>query len=231
MSMILLASGCAKNNSSTADSAPSTNGSLETPAPNGASWDQVSLEGKADGGMHDGALLFFIDKANQALVIQLPLPVIMFPFLSNAVIPDMPDAKVTVITNPNGNKVLGVSVPLKYIVKGAEFVEPQRLPNGDPLPGVPAGELPGFAIQFPSNPDYQLHLYIGVNVAIVFVTLPNFNIPFYLLPEIPIYNKAKTKKVGTLKYIAPKGMYDGGLYLAAQLPADLARVIDDLIRW
>ena len=105
----------------------------------------------------------------------------------------------------------------------------QKLPSGDDLPYVPAGELPGFAVQFPQMPDYRIHLYIGVNVAAVFAELPNVGLPIGFL--FPVKNLAKTKVIGAIGYVMPKATFAGGMYLATQLPADLARLIDDLIRW
>jgi hypothetical protein len=43
---------------------------------------------------------------------------------------------------PNGQARLALRVPLKYVLRGVKNLDPKKLPNGDPLPGVPSGEMP-----------------------------------------------------------------------------------------
>ena len=88
---------------------------------------------------------------------------------------------------------------------------------------------PGFAIQFPQMQNYQIHLYVGVNVAAAFVELPDIGFPIGFIT--PVKNAAKTKVIGAVGYVVPKNNFDGGVYLAAKLPAELARTIGELIRW
>jgi hypothetical protein len=175
-------------------------------------------------------LVIQIDKANQAILLLLPVPSFAFlPLFPQSAIPNLPGAYFTSYQTASGASQLAISIPLKYILKGAQFGPDQKLPSGDPLPYIPAGELPGFAIQFPQHPDYQVHLYIGVNVAAAFVELPDFGLPIGGI--VKVKNKSKTKEVGAIGYVLPKGNYAGGLYLAAQIPNDMAIMIDNLIRW
>lgn len=197
-------------------------------------WEKVEFNSIANGGSNNGELVVYIDRANQSLVLVTPIPVLI-PIFNPIDIPDLPGAVIFSYRDTvNGQFYLAANVPLEYIIHGAQFSEPQRLPNGDRLPYVPAGELPGFAISFPGQPDYRIHLYVGVNVAALYTELPKFDIP----PEIcllgclwPVTNRAKTRTVGALGLVPNKAQFPGGVYLAAQLPPELARVIDELIRW
>lgn len=200
-------------------------GSGTSPAP---SWDKVDVDGLASGGSYSGQLVVYLDKAKQSLLLVLPIPVIV-PLLAPVDIPDVPGAFLTTYANSDGSLSMAINVPLKYIIKGANFTANQRLPNGDPLPFVPAGELPGFGIQFPQMNNYRVYLYIGVNVAAAFVELPDFGLP--IGGTFPVKNRNKTKVVGAIGYVLPKGAYAGGMYLATQIPADMAVLIDELIRW
>lgn len=206
------------------------NGNNNGPGTEQPDWNKVDLDGYPTSLDFEGQLVIKVDKDNQALILILPIPAFAFmPFTSKLNIPEIPGAFITSYTNSKGDKQLAVSLPLQTVLKGAKFLPNQKLPNGDNLPFVPAGELPGFAIQFPQNPDYRVHLYVGVNVAAAFVELPGIDLPISALSRVK--NGAKTKDVGAIGYIAPKGNFDGGLYLAAQIPDKMAAVIDDLIRW
>ncbi len=205
-----------------------SNGSTDGGSNTAPSWEKVEADGFASGGANSGQLVVYIDKTKQSLLLVLPIPVLV-PMLTQVEIPDAPGAYLTTYTNANGSISMAINVPLKYIIKGASFTAGQRLPNGDPLPFVPAGELPGFGIQFPQMPDYRINLYIGVNVAAAFVELPDFGLPIGGI--FPVKNKNKTKVVGAIGYILPKATYAGGMYLATQLPDETARMIDELIRW
>jgi hypothetical protein len=191
-------------------------------------WQKVDYQGFQSGGATDQALVIYIDRPNQSLIFVLPIRVII-PIFNQVEIPNLPGAHLLTYKDPQNGDSLAVSVPLKYIIRGAQFGEPQKLPNGDALPYVPAGELPGFAIDFPQMKNYQIHLYIGVSVAAVFAELPKLGLPFGFLQ--PVKNPDKTKIVGAIGYVPPKNTFAGGMYLATQLPADLARTIDELIRW
>lgn len=230
-----LLSGCAKGFQDNGDTLAKGQAAQEEPSQSPpastdtGSWDKVEFNGYQAGGTKNNSLVIQIDKAHQSLLFVLPIPMII-PILSQIEIPNLPGAYLTSYSKPNGGgDVLAVSIPLRYIIKDGVFMPSEKLPSGDNLPYVPAGELPGFAIQFPQMPNYQIHLYIGVNVAAVFAELPNVGLPIGFL--FPVKNQTKTKVIGAVGYVMPKGGFPGGVYLAAQLPPELARVIDNLIHW
>jgi hypothetical protein len=206
-----------------------------------ADWNQVDMDGYSQGLDTKGKLVIMIDKPNQSIVLVFPVPSFLFmPFTNKQVpVPDLDGAYFTSYETADGSKQLAVHVPLKHIIRDGQFTDPKRLPNGDALPYVPAGELAGFSVAFPNQPNYQVHLYIGVNVAAAFIELPDFDLGnlgdlggiVNLNYIAKVKNKDKTKEIGAIGYILPKGNFDGGLYLAAQIPKDMAITIDELIKW
>lgn len=177
-----------------------------------------------------GQLVIQIDKKNQALLLILPIPSFVFlPFISKLEVPEVPGAYFTSYKNSKGDKQLAVSIPLQTVLRGSSFLPNQRLPSGEALPYVPAGELPGVAIAFPQNPNYRVYLYIGTNIAAAFIELPDISVP--ISGVFPVKNANRTKEIGAIGYIAPRLNFNGGLFLAAQIPDRMAVIIDDLIRW
>lgn len=201
-----------------------------TPTP--PTWDQVSLEGRLNQGSYNKMLVVYIDQTNQSLMMILPVPVLV-PFYQTQSFPGMTDAKLKTITNPDGSYSLAVTVPLKHLIKNGELVNPQKLPNGNPLPFVPDGELPGFALSIPGfTGTLKVYLYVGASAAAVFTELPDLGLPIASTEFIlPVENKSKTKVIGAFGYIPKKGNFANGMYLATTLPEDLTKLIDDLIRW
>jgi hypothetical protein len=232
----LLFTGCSKgfqSNQGTAGVTSTGSGSGSGSSGSGtgstpATWDKVDVNGFASGGANAGQLVVYIDQQKQSLLLVLPIPVII-PIFNQVDIPDAPGAYLTSYTDSQGNTSMAINVPLQYIVRDSHFTGGQRLPSGDPLPFVPAGELPGFGVQFPQMPNYRVYLYIGVNVAAAFVELPDFGLPIGGI--FPVKNKTKTKVVGAIGYVTPKMNHAGGMYLATQIPDEMARMIDELIRW
>ena len=233
----IAAGGCAKPQSvigsSDESSVPSSSEQGSSPAPGeianpDLSWSKVDMNGYPSNGTDGGKLVLQVDQANQALIFLLPLPANLPVMVPATAIPQLPGAAITMVTDTSGKQRLALKIPFRYIIKGANLGPGQTLPNGDPLPFVPAGELPGFSINLPQL-SKPVHIYIGVNVAAVFFEVKGMNLPIGLL--YPVKNKDKTKVIGAIGYIPDKGSYNGGMYLAAQLPTETAQLIDNLIQW
>ncbi len=212
-------------NSKSGGGTPGSPGSPSSPAP---TWDKVSLDGFQNGGSNDGRMVVSIDKLNQSFLMVLPIP-LPIPLVAPLAIPNLPGATMSSQFDSSGGQSVAISIPLKLLVRQAVFSPNERLPSGDGLPFVPAGELPGFAIDFPQMQNYRIHLYVGVDIAAAFVELPDLGLPIGW--TAPVKNLNKTKIIGAIGYVLPKPSFSGGMYLAAQLPGDLARAINDLIRW
>ncbi len=228
-SMFLL--GCGAKMTASNSSSEGINDGQQTLPPSGATWEKIDFEGKVDkaGSKHNQSLVVVIDKAQQALVVVLPIPLLGFKEVNTTQIEGV---KLIKYTNSKGEVFPAVSVPLKLVLKGASFLPNEVLPNGDDLPFIPAGELPGFALDLPQIKDRKFYLYIGVNVVAVFVETPELDqLPVHIGFTVPVKNKDKSKVIGALSYVIPKGIHSAGFFVASQLPADLARLINDVIKW
>lgn len=228
-------SGQGSNNNQNTDDGTGGGGGSRNPGDR--SWDDVrrKTDGAVDGWKYDGQFVIQIDAENQALVLVLPLPPIFLMPVSAMPIPELPGASLFPLTQPDGTSSMAVRIPLKYLIKGSSLTSYNRLPNGDPLPFMPVGENRGFAIAFPQNKNYRLHLYVSANAAAIFVETPDFKLPeqWIILPSLgfPVKNQDKTQVVGYFAVVANRGMHNSGVYVASRIPRDVAILIDDLLRY
>jgi len=197
-------------------------------------------QGQPEGGQYSDQLLIKIDKVNQAIVLILPLPPIFVGGFESFEVANAPGVVVSTITNEDGGDSLAVTIPLRYLSPNTQFTDFYKLPNGDALPFMPVGEMNGFAISFPQKPSYRLHLYVAVSAAAVFVETPDMdqnlndmikNLPIVPKLGFPIKNKKYNTKVGWVELVLPKGGSSSGVYVATQIPAELAHLINDVIRF
>lgn len=193
--------------------------------------DGVDLQGKVDenNSSFGGALSFDFDKKRGEFIIMIPMPSGVFAVPSGA-FSKYPDITISPIIDGTGKIKLGVRVPVKYIIKGLSTLPSTSLPNGDPLPAMPAGhgELPSLGITFPQHNNTQVSLYIGVNLIGLYVTLPtNAALPIGF--TIPIKKKDGTK-MGYLSYVAAKGSYAPGLFVSATIPPAISRILEDYFK-
>jgi hypothetical protein len=197
---------------------------------------KAKTEGAVAGSSYDGQLLIQIDTTNQAFIFYLPIP-----FASSLVlpvqsfdIPTLPGLTVFQVTNSNGDSQMAVRVPLKYLRKGAALDPYNLLPNGDPLPYMPAGENRGFALSFPENPDMKLHFYLTANAAAVFIEIPALKFPDEWLRftlGFPMRNQAGTQTVGYLAFVPNKGLANSGVFVSGRIPTEAAVLIDQVLRY
>lgn len=205
--------------------------------PNDRSWDDIrnKTDGAVDGWKYDGQFVIQVDAENQALVLILPLPSIFLMPVTEMPLPELPGAILFPATQPDGTSAMAVRIPLKYIIKGSSLAPYNRLPNGDALPFMPAGENRGFAIAFPQNAKYRMHLYITANAAAVFVETPDFKLPdqWAILPSLgfPVRNQDRTQVVGYFAVVANRGMHSSGVYVASRIPTSVAIMIDEILRY
>lgn len=231
---------CAKGYQ-TAGSGDGTNNGSNISDVSGA-WAKVQekTESQVEGGQYSNQLLIKIDKENQAIILILPLPPIFLASFTQFDVPDMPGVTVKPITNEDGGTSIAVSIPLRYVHKNTEFRDFLTLPNGDKLPFMPVGEMSGFAVSFPNQPKYRLHVYVAVSAAAVFVETPDMDkywndltdhLP--IIPQLgfPIKNKKYNQTVGYFSAILPKSSFSSGIYVASKLPNDIAQLINELIRF
>ena len=216
----------ASSNDNNGQSTDPNNGGTDTPPQQPI--DAIDLKGSVDSNdSYNKALTFDFDKTRGEFIVMIPMPSGVF-FTPVGSFTNYPDITFSPIMDATGRMKFGVRIPVKYVLKGTTFSTPSRLPNGDPLPAMPAGygELPGLALNFPQHNNTQITLYIGVNAIGVYVTLPeNAALPFGFV--LPIKNSAKTRTFGYLTYVPKKGTYAPGLFISTLIPASVARILED----
>lgn len=188
----------------------------------------IDLDGQIKGGTYNKMSTLALDKQNNALILYVPVGVNVFINNFSGAIPELPGASFKSTKLANGTSVIAVSIPLKYILKGVSFLENARLPNGDPLPEVPAGELPSLGIKLGDKKDVNFYLYLGVGVVAVYITSP-FN-PWLEL-TFPVTNRDQTKVVGYFAMVPEKEKagvtYQGGFFLSTVMPDEISRALDN----
>lgn len=194
--------------------------------------DTVNMQGMVEStqaSSFNKTLTFDLDKVKGEFIIMIPFPA-GFQFSPSGSFSKYPDIHFGPAMDLNGNMKLAVRIPVKYIVKGINFLPAARLPNGDALPMMPSGygELPSLALSFPAN-GTELSLYIGVNAVGLFVTLPeNIAIPFGF--TFPVKSADKSKTYGFLSYVPPKGMYAPGMFVSTIVPPNVSRILEDYFK-
>jgi hypothetical protein len=216
--------------SCTTNCGPSSSGDSISPVPepnNDEAWRQMKVDGTVTGGRFDKARTIELDKANKQLVIRLPM--LANPYIDgtliNGPIRQLPGASLSLEPLPQGGSALVLRIPLEHVLKGAALSSPSKLPNGDPLPGVPDGELPSLGIQLNNIKNIKATIYLGPTLVGLHV-----NTPFdpFIATRWPIRNADATRTWGYFFTLPAKpSVADGGFFLTFALPDDLARIIDN----
>lgn len=188
-------------------------------------YDKLDMDTYVAGGNYDNEQVVALDKANNALLLFLPIPGAFISF--NAEIPQLKGVKITTILDSQQKARVAVSVPLRLIVKDKVTTLPTSttLPGGRPLPMMPSGEYPSLGLAIDALSNNKIYLYMGVNAVGIFVESGFF--PEYIGITAPIRNKAGTKTLGYFTIVPKQGTNKGGLFLSFQMPKDLATIIDN----
>ena len=190
-------------------------------------WAAVETEGFVQGGPYANTKIISIDPKTLMLTLMIPIP--LNPLATAMVsvpIPKVPGAVVSLTQDPTTMQwYLEYTMPLSLLVKGLNYSNPTTLPNGDPLPGVPGGELPRIEATLEVK-NYTFNVYGSVVYFAVFLPIPKFN--SYISLTYPIMNKSKTKILGYASILPQKNGFDGGAYVSFAFPPEFQRVLDDL---
>lgn len=192
-----------------------------------SSYEKLQYKGFISGGANDGTLVIDIDKATDALLVIVPMQVNAYIESTEGEVPDLPGVKYMTYKDDKGASYFAITVPLRYVLKGASFLAPARLPNGDVLPQMASGELPSVAVTVPGKNKVQLHLYMGVNTVGVYISSPYDP---YLPLQFPIRSKG-VEIIGYFHTVPAKSGFDGGFFLNMQMPDSIATIIDDHFRF
>jgi hypothetical protein len=230
--------GCSKG-LQTQSSTSATNGSNgaqstdpNSPAVTAPAIDQVQVKSKVEDPNNQtglgGALAFDFDKTRGEFIIMVPLPQSSI-FTASGAFPKYPDITFGPMFDATGKMKIAVRVPVKYIIKGLTLTPASKLPNGDPLPAMPAGagELPALGLTFPADKT-QITLYIGINALGLYATLPdNASLPIPFNITLPLKNQDKSRTFGYLTYVAAKAGFSSGLFISTGVPPQFARILED----
>ncbi len=197
----------------------------ETPQQPVDQWKDVDLDGTVSAGVFGTHKVVDIDKVNNLLLISVPLPVNPVDATGSIPIKKFPGTEISVEASDNGYAMV-LKIPLKYIVRGVEMSNVSKLPNGNPLPGIPDGELPRLGLKIYKN-NNEAYLYLGKGAVGIFVPTPKFN-P-YVSITFPIKNKSQRKIIGYFASVAEQNLYAGGFFLSIVLPDSVQRAIDNII--
>ena len=105
-------------------------------------------------------------------------------------------------------------------IKGADLLNPDTLPGGRPLPGIPEGYLPAVAIQVPKLDNAVF--YIGGNVFGFFVPV-NLKVDG-LIVSAPFYNSSGTF-LGALSMVGDDSTGQNGGFLLLLNDSDVTNLI------
>ena len=223
--------GFSGQNSSTAlnNQAQVGNGATGS-TPISADWNALDVNGAVSGGVFGQTPVLSLDKVTKELVVRLPMSpnagidgaTIHIP------VPQLAGAKIGLEALPNGGSALTLRVPLAVLMNGITTgLNPAKLPNGDPLPGIPDGELPAVAVALMPSSKINATLYMSQAVLAVFVNSP-FDPTIGM--TFPIRDASREHTYGYFSTIPAKSkLAQGGFFLSIAIPDDIARVIDDNI--
>lgn len=188
--------------------------------------ESVDFDGYADGGDAENSMVMSLDKQNMSMTLSVPITITGLDLDVSASIPQYPDILVYSYADASGMKRLAVKIPLKYILRGVSFGNPQTLPNGLPIPFI-GGELPSTSLVINTKSQSKLYLYIGSGAVALYVSHPS--IPSYITAYYNIRNKSRTKVIGAVGISAKTALSDGGFVVSTKIPAELAKVLDDYL--
>ncbi len=194
---------------------------------------QPVLKSSIDGGMFDTAEVLDLDLIKRELLLKIP---VLFGFsinLPQSTVTQLQGIYVTNEVSAAGDMLIVVHIPLKHVLQGVTSVAPGKLPNGNPLPLFPSGELPRIALNLDQNRNLKWYIYVGVHAAAVYVETDWSscgNLPICPGFTFPIKNQGTGQIMGAFSIVAPVSTFRGGFYLAAKLPADMARLIENWIQ-
>lgn len=214
--------GDSNNSSSTIGGGSS--GSITNPA---SPISKVDMNGFVNGGDADGSMAVSLDSTKQNLILSIPLTLATFSADIQLSLPQYPDILIYTYTDSNFMNHLAVKIPLRYVLKGVAFGNPQKLPNGENLPFFADGEAPSTSFVIDAIKNVKMNLYLSAGGIGIFVSNPN--VPSYIGFTWPIKNTAQTKIIGAFSLVRKTTTGDGGFYVATRIPDDIAKVLNDYL--
>ncbi len=182
----------------------------------------------------EGNVVMNLDLINKLLVVRIPLGFLITMTPSDLLVPNVSGITWTIESDITKGQFLVVSIALPHVLQDYVHGAPALLPNGDPLPSVPAGEtrqVAHFQLSLSKKGSEKVHLYFGKEYYAVFLESGVKLLPKTIyMASVQIRNKDKSKVIGYLHVINKKNGYNGGVMMAFQMPPSLAVLLDNLIK-
>ncbi len=220
--------GVCMNNGSSDGSNGGGSGSGGSPGAGNEAWKNLNVEGSISGGRYAQTPVVTLDKDKKLLKLKLPMVPNPYLILTREIqIAEIGGAKISWESMTDGSIAMVLSVPLAQYIEGLSFPRKDKLPNGEDLPGIAGGELPSLAVGLVPGRDIKATIYLGPSTLAVFVNTP-FD-PVIRTPAIPVRDQTMTRTLGYFAIIPATDAHEGGFYVSAALPDDIARIIDDAL--
>lgn len=203
------------------------------PDPGKASLQDNDLQGDVKNGLLDGTQLIAFNKTTKMFEIRIPYQGFTINELP-ATIPNVPGSRLSVVYDSNsGFYMVLVEIPGAYVLGKMGFSpgqfgkDPQKLPNGNPIPQTPGGEPPKISFVVP-NVTPLIQVYLGINVVGVYIESkvnPTVDISF------PIKNRGKIipETIGYFSLVRQKAPFLGGFFVSLIMPNRIAALLDEFL--
>ena len=210
----------------TSNSSSSTGSPISDPA--GTAFKALTIDGTVSGGSDTKTQVISIDKVNKLIVARLPLPLGSLGGIGLGSVPfdEIPGATIGIEPTASGGSALTVKIPLTTFMKGIPTLPLTRLPNGDALPAIADGELPGLALQNSKLGGLPMTVYLAPSVLAIYVESP---VNPYIGLTLPIRNASRTRTWGYFSSVPAKNTFNGGFFMSLAMPDDIARIIGGAI--
>ena len=204
------------------------NGAASSPATN-AAWNSVPMQGIVTGGPWGNSLIYSLSQAAETITVQIPLPTAPPSASTSLPVSEIPGATVTITQDSTGQWYFQLTLPLQLLVKGIAYQNPGILPNGQPLPAIPNGELPTITAHVTANgSSMSFYVYGSAKYFAVFLPTPSFNA--YVALQYPVMNSSNSEILGYFNTIpnTTATSTNAGLYVALVFPAELQTLLNTL---
>ena len=191
-------------------------------------WDDVLLEAKVVGGVHDKQQTLTFNRETK--IIRMRVPVSGGAFLGQAnnlgAIPGVANSEIGIDVEPDGSTVIIIQMPLASLIAGmTSSNQSSTLPNGSALPHFPSDSLSYNDVEMNASAAVTARIYMSSGTFGIFVETP-FN-PFI---QISFPHKNENGEVlGYLTQIPAQGSFAGGFFMSTVLPDELKLIVQSLL--
>ena len=186
---------------------------------------KIDLTGFISGGAYNRVWTFNLDKTNNALFMNIPVPgnpalnfISAIAQISGGVIKGYQDTQQ--------KSFVALSIPLKHVVKTSSLPA-ARLPNGDALPSMPSASAPALGLDLGEGIEQKAYVYFGTNAVGLYIE--SSYIPSTGGMTLPIKNDAGTRIMGYFTTVTQKGSSKGGLFVTLLISSEIAKILSDRV--